>query len=370
MTQPPLPTIVIDARQYTTSTGRYVFRLVQYLEMIDKEHDYVVLLKPEDMDTRPFTNPRFKKVACPHKEFTFDEQIGLKNQLNELGADLVHFGITQQPVLYRGKVVTTMHDLITVRFKNPDKNPIVFVIKQQIYKWVNKKVAKKSDAIITPSEFVKNDVANYTGISPDKITITYESADPIVDSAQAINELKNAQFIMYIGRPTPHKNLERLIDAFSEIQKTRPELRLVLAGKKDSNYERIENSVNERGIPNVVFTDFISDGQLRWLYEHCRAYVFPSLSEGFGLPGLEAMAHGAPVVSSSATCLPEIYGSAAYYFDPLDTQDMILAINRVLEDSKLRSKLIESGHKQVKKYSWERMAKETLAVYKQVLGEV
>src|SRR4051812_29347680 len=100
--------IVVDAREYTTSTGRYMFRLLQYLDALDTEHDYTILLKPHDMNVYDFTNPNFKKVACPYKEFTFAEQLGLLRQVRSLKPDLVHFGKDHQPILYRGKVVTTM----------------------------------------------------------------------------------------------------------------------------------------------------------------------------------------------------------------------------------------------------------------------
>jgi glycosyltransferase involved in cell wall biosynthesis len=359
--------IVIDAREYTTSTGRYMFRLVQYLEKLDHKHDYVILLKPSDMNAYPLSNPHFTKVECPHKEFTFDEQIGFNKQLKALKPDLVHFGMVQQPVLYKGKSVTTMQDLTTARFRNPSKNPLIFTIKQQIYKWVNKRVAKKADAIITPSEYVKEDVAQYTGIDNNKITVTYEAADPITDKPESIDKLIGSRFIMYIGRPTPHKNLDRLINAFVELQKSKPDLMLVLAGKNDSNYERIKSSVKSRNIANIFFTGFVNDGQLRWLYENCQVYVFPSLSEGFGLPGLEAMAHGAPVASSNSTCLPEIYGNAAHYFNPLSIDSMASSIKDVLDNKSLRAELVKTGKIQVEKYSWERMAKQTLAVYEQVL---
>lgn len=133
--------------------------------------------------------------------------------------------------------------------------------------------------------------------------------------------------------------------------------------KKDANYQRIEQNVQKKGIKNVLFTDFVSESELRWLYENCEAYVFPSLSEGFGLPGLEAMIHGAPVVSSEATCLPEIYEDAAHYFDPTDTQAMADAINEVITDKDLRSRLIEAGKTQAAKYSWQTTAEQTLAIY-------
>lgn len=359
--------IVIDAREYTSTTGRYMFRLLQYLDELRINHELFILLKPSDMDVYDYQSANFHKVPCPHKEFTFDEQIGLKRQIENLQPDLVHFGMVQQPVWYRGKVVTTMHDLITTRFPNPAKNVLVYRFKQQVYKWVNKRVARKSQAIITPTQFVKDDVVHYTGISPNKITVTYEAADLIGDTAEPIAELVNKPFIMYLGRPTPHKNLERLIEAFRLLRAQHPNLTLVLAGKKDANYKRIEADVQARGIKNVYFTDFVSEGQLRWLYNSCQAYVFPSLSEGFGLPALEAMAHGAPIVSSNASCLPEVYGDAAHYFDPTDIQQMADAINEVLTDKVLRQRLLDNGAKQVNKYSWQRTAEQTLEVYNSVL---
>jgi glycosyltransferase involved in cell wall biosynthesis len=360
--------IAIDAREWGSSTGRYISNLVRQLEQIDSAHDYTILLAPKDIDKYEPGNPHFNKVACPHKEFTFDEQTGFKTQLEQLKPDLVHFGMVQQPVLYRGKTVTTMHDLTTIRFRNPAKNPVVFWTKQQVYKWVNKRVAHKSDAIITPTQFVKDDVVAYTHVNPAKITVTLEAADKISDPAEPVAGLEQAQFIMYVGRPTPHKNLGRLIDAYAELKKSHPQLKLVLAGKKDALYEAHERQVKALGLQDIVFTGFVSDGQLKWLYEHCAAYVFPSLSEGFGLPGLEAMAHGAPVASSNATCLPEVYGEAAEYFDPHSIQSIVLAIDRLLTDEERRSELIRLGQKQAAKYSWRRMAEQTLAVYEQVLN--
>jgi hypothetical protein len=167
--------IAIDARELRTSTGRYVERLLHYLQQIDTSHRYTVLLKPKDMDGWTPTNPNFTKLACPYKEFTFSEQLGFYHQLEQHNPDLVHFPMVQQPVLYRGKVVTTMQDLTGIRFSNPTKNPVIYTIKQAVYKWVNKRVAHKSDELITPTEFVKQDVAAYTGVNPAKITVTYEA---------------------------------------------------------------------------------------------------------------------------------------------------------------------------------------------------
>lgn len=361
--------IVIDARESGTTTGRYIDKLVENLYMLKSLHEIVIVTKTRRLDFFRELAPDFQVVESPYQEFTFGEQLGFKKQLDHLKADLVHFGMTQQPVMYKKRTVTTIHDLTTLRFRNPAKNPLVFDFKQQIYKYVVKKVAHKSAALLTGSQFVKADVVKFTGVDPAKITVTYEAADQITLPPRSTTALLKNQYIMYVGRPTPHKNLERLVQAFQLLQKQQSELKLALVGHQDANYRRLENFANKRCVNNIVFIGFADDAQLRWLYENCEAYIFPSLSEGFGLPGLEAMAHGAPVVSSNATCLPEIYGEAAEYFDPLDVQNMAEAIQKILTDVNLRTKLIKKGAAMVKLYSWKTMAQQTLDVYNHVLNE-
>jgi glycosyltransferase involved in cell wall biosynthesis len=360
--------IVIDARESGTSTGRYIDKLIEYLHVLKPAYDFVILTKPGRVNYIEHIAPNFSVIKTSFKEFTFEEQIGFKKQIESLNADLVHFGMVQQPILYHGRVVTTMHDLITVRFKNPSKKSLVFTVKQQVYKWVNKKVARKSLEIIVPTKFVKKDVARFTRVNPKKIIVTYESADHISDSAIPIKKLIDKRFIMYVGRPTPHKNLGVLIRAFSILQKKNPDLYLVLAGKTDVLYKKHQQDVTNKGIKHVIFTGFISDGELRWMYEHTVCYVFPSLAEGFGLPGLEAMAHGAPVASSNASCLPEVYGKGAIYFDPTDSGAVAMTVDAVINDTNYSNDLKKRGQKQLQKYSWERMAQETLEVYKRALS--
>lgn len=359
--------IVIDARELRTSSGRYVEKLLQYLQGIDENNHYSLLLKPKDLEGWKAPE-NFRKVECSVKEFTFAEQTKLLDQVKELGPDLVHFTFPQQPVRYKGKTITTIHDLTTLRFVNPSKNYLVFKMKQRIFSYVMKRSVKKSFKVIVPSQFVKDDLVRFSKIKPEKVVVTHESADKIPDKAEPVAQLENEQFLMYVGRPMPHKNLERLIDAFKLLKQEWPDLHLVLAGKMDDNYRKIEAKVNKDSIQGVMFTDFVSEGQLKWLYENCLVYVFPSLSEGFGLPALEAMIHGAPVASSNATCLPEIYGDAAKYFDPLDVSSISSVITEILSDIELRKQLIEAGKKQATKYSWERMAKQTLEIYNEALN--
>src|SRR3990167_440766 len=161
--------IVIDARESGTSTGRYVDKLIENLHQLKPNFEIVVLTKTPRVDFMKSIAPNFAVVESNFKEFTFAEQLGLKSQIKKLKADLVHFTMTQQPILYRGMVITTIHDLTTARERNPAKNPLVYTVKQWVYRWVIKKVAKKSQILITPSQFVKDDVAQYANVNPDKI---------------------------------------------------------------------------------------------------------------------------------------------------------------------------------------------------------
>lgn len=359
--------IAIDARESGTSTGRYIDKLVEHLHTLQPQHVVVVLTKAERVSYFQKISPSFQIEVSDFKEFTLAEQLGFARQLYRLRADLVHFNAPQQPVLYLKPSITTIHDLTTVRFNNPAKFLPIYKLKQLVYKLVIHIVARRAKRIIAISNFVKQDLAAFTHVDEHKIDVIYEAADPITEDPVAVASLRGKQFIMYAGRPLPHKNLRRLIDAFSLLLANYPQLHLVLVGKKYGLYEGHAKYAHKRAIKNVIFTDFVSDGRLSWLYQNCQAYIVASLSEGFGLPGLEAMQAGAPVVSSDSTCLPEIYGPGALYFDPLDTRDMAEKIAAVVSDDKLRKNLIQAGVTVAKKYSWAQTAEQTLAVYNRVL---
>jgi glycosyltransferase involved in cell wall biosynthesis len=360
--------VVIDARESGTSTGRYLDKLVENLHDLRPNYRITLLAKKKRVEHFEKTTPKFTTKVTRFKEFTFSEQLGYLWQIRKEKADLVFFPAAHQPILYFGKVVTTIQDLTTARFRNPSKNRIIFSIKQRVYIWLNKIVGKKSTKLITPTEFVKEDFARFGNINMRDITVTHEAADKIEDAAEPVEELEDKDFIMYVGRPQPHKNLDRLVDAFQKLQENNPELRLVFVGKKDLLYQRLRLLVKKRGLENVLFTGFVSEGQLRWLYEHTKVYVFPSLSEGFGLPGLEAMVHGAPVASSNATCLPEVYQDGALYFDPKNTDEMAETIQKLLTSQKLRESQVAKGRTVAKSYSWRRMAEQTLAVFDEALN--
>lgn len=369
----PQKHIVIDARIRRSSTGRYIDRLIEHIQDTTSLYRYTVLTQPDD-PWQP-TNPAFTVVHSKYKQFSFSplEQIGFAKQLYSLKADLVHFPMNQQPLLYMKPVVTSTLDLTMLRFTRPGKTPLpIFWVKMLGYRFLFWYSNKKSKAIITISNFVKDDLAKNYRFTRGKTTNTYcASEPPLPGKAVAPGFIApRVPFLLYVGSAFPHKNLLRLVDAFAELHKSNDRLRLVLVGKKEQYYHKLDTYISRRGLQDCVITpDFLPDEQLKWLYGHARLYVLPSLSEGFGLPGLEAMVHNCPLVSSNATCLPEIYGDAALYFNPNDTEDMVLKIERVLTDKVFAKELVERGKVQVTHYSWHRMAEQTLGVYKQVLGE-
>jgi len=354
--------IAIDARIINSSTGTYVERLLHYLQQIDKSSKYSVLLLPKDVDFWKPTPDNFTVKVADFDNYSFAEQIGFKRFLDKLSPDLVHFCMPQQPIFYKGAHVTTFHDLTLLRTYSSDKNWLAFHFKQLIGRFVFKRVLKTSKFILTPSRYTKNELLKFSNISADKIAVTPESADVFIDKLVPYKH-PFAEFIMYVGQQSDHKNIRRLGDAHQKLLQSHPNLGLILVGVINTKANLNKKYFKKKGYKNIEFTGFLPDSQRDWLYTNAAAYVFPSLMEGFGLPGLEAMGYGAPVVSSNATCLPEVYNNAAHYFDPYDTNAMAQAIDRVISDEKLRHKLVAEGYKQIVKYSWLRTAKQTHGVY-------
>lgn len=354
--------IVIDARIINSSTGTYVERLLHYLQQIDQTNEYTVLIPRKDRDYWKPTAPNFIVQTLDVPNYSWAEQTTLKNILNELAPDLVHFCMPQQPVLYRGAKVTTIHDLTLLKTYNSDKNWFVFRAKQLIGRGIFWAIGRTNDHIITPTEFTKKDYLRFAKIPAKKVSVTYEAADVNPGTTKPY-EHPFGEYLLYVGQQSDYKNIRRLAEAHQLLLQKKPNLGLILVGNKNASCKKNEAYFAKRKFKNIHFTGFISNEQRDWLYQHAIAYVFPSLMEGFGLPGLEAMGYGTPVISSNTTCLPEVYGSAAIYFDPTNVIKIADTILTVIDDETLRQTMTRKGYEQVKKYSWKKMAEETLAIY-------
>jgi len=364
--------IVIDARIRRTSTGPPVDRLLEYLQKLDSDFKYSILLEQDD-DWKP-SNRKFKPVACKYRQFSFNpiQQLTFARQLRRLKPDLVHFTMTgQQPIFYFGRQITFTHDLTMFKYARPGRLPKwLHRLRMLGYRLLVWQAHRKAEKILVPTEYVRDAVAKFHLFTGRKLLVTLEASEsPIAAEAKKPEMIdEDSSLILYVGSAFPHKNLKRFIRSFVILKQTRPNLKLVLVGRREYHLKQLKRWAKSKPFfADIVFTGFVEDAELKWLYRHAKAYVFPSLSEGFGLPGLEAMVDGCPVVSSDATCLPEVYGPAAHYFNPEDVSDMVTKIEDVLGNSRLRGRLIEKGYEQIKKYSWRKMAEQTLAVYKALL---
>lgn len=362
--------IVIDARIRKASTGRPVDRLLEYLQDLDRKNNYTILLAPND-EWRP-KNRKFKTATCKYKMFSFNplQQLTYAWQLYRLKPDLVHFTMTgQQPIFYFGKQITLTHDLTMFDYVRAGKLPVwLHRLRMLGYRFLLWQSHRKAKTILVPTEYVRDALYKRYLFVRRRIVVTLEASEPPIEAkTEPVNGIEQP-FILYVGSAFPHKNLERLAEAFEIIVAQKPETQLVFTGKLEYHAEQLKKLTQKLSYADhITFTGFVSDAQLKWLYMNASVYVFPSLSEGFGLPGLEAMAHGCPVVSSNATCLPEVHGDAAQYFNPNDTEDIAQTILRVMNSARLRQKLINEGYKQVKKFSWKRMCEQTKTVYDSVL---
>lgn len=367
--------IGIDARFYGPSAkglGRYVQKLLEHLEQMPSGHSFVVFLRKDGWDAYQPKSPRFQKVLADIPWYTVAEQMRLPGVLRSQHLDLMHFPHYNVPLLYRGAFVITIHDLIVSRYPTKRAStlgPVKMAVKRMAYKTVLRSAIHRSRTILTVSNFSKQELLRDYRVPPEKIIVTYEATEQLTHSSVPA-DLRGrfaalAPYCIYVGNAYPHKNLEGLLAAYVLLkQRMHPAPKLVLVGKEEYFYRRIKEEAARLGLDDtVVFTGFLDDAGLTAALEHASLYVFPSFDEGFGLPPLEAMQAGVPVASSNRSCLPEVLGDAAAYFDPAQPASIAEVVQRVLTHPGEQAHLRQRGFAQVRKYSWATLARKTLDVY-------
>lgn len=387
-------TIGIDARFYGPlgkGLGRYTQEIVDNVIALSNDDylNFVIFLSPDNFDEFICPNSKVRKELIKSRWYSLAEQFELPYRWYQAKIDLMHFPHFNVPLVKMGPYIVTIHDLILTKFpthRASTLHPIIYWLKDKAYRLIISSAVKYSCLIITVSNFTKNDLVKQFKVLADKIIVTYEGVANLskgkdslfvakLDSKKTL-EFYNIRcpFLLYVGNAYPHKNLEGLIQVFSKLHSSHPDLRLVLVGREDYFYNRVKevartNNLWQKENHNspVVFTGYVPDIDLETLFQAASLYVFPSLYEGFGLPPLEAMAHGCPVVSSNQASMPEILGEAATYFNPFDKEDIIAKIEELINNKDERNKLIALGHKQIEKYSWLECSRKTYEIYIQYL---
>jgi len=365
-------------RSSVAGIGRYSQNLIKNLLEIDSENQYILFMTSADAEEYQKgllkaslkyqnDNVKIKIVDIPH--FTLAEQTKLPKILEREKLDLMHFLNFNYPVSYKGKFITTIHDLTLLFY--PETAKKTNFIKKNAFRFVMKKACQNSAKIIAVSESTKKDIIKTFKINSEKIKVIYEASDDKTfaqttkEDLERLKEKYNLKtpVILTVGQFRPHKNLPALVEAFSKLRKEIPS-KLVILGKPDSKHTRLYEAIDKDKVKNdILLPGFVDNKELALWYKIASVFVFPSLYEGFGLPGLEAMMVGTPVVASNQSSLPEIYQDAALYFDPFNLEDISAKIKEVMTDKNLRDKLIQNGLRVSRQYSWKKTAEETLKLY-------
>jgi glycosyltransferase involved in cell wall biosynthesis len=347
--------------------GRYARGLIDGISRVDDQNRYDILM-PSGSDTLPQRpNLRYRMIRFPLFKRRFWEQVA---PLLTGHHDLLHFPYDSRVAWKRAKFVTTIHDVKPLLFPSGRSHAN---LGRLIERAVTGGPQGRIDHVLTDSECSKRDIMTHLGYPVDRLTVVYPGIDleqfrPAPLEKPSISPAR--PYVLCVAGADPTKNVEALIDAFARLPMTVREAHdLVLAGDFRRRTDLRARAVQAGIEDHTVFTGVVSDDRLIGLYRGATVFVFPSLYEGFGLPVLEAMACGCPVISSDVASLPEVAGDAAVLMNPQDTQALASVLEHVLRDADLQLTLRKRGLEQAAKFPWERTARETIAVYKRVLEQ-
>lgn len=357
-----------------TGIGTYTYQLLNNLDKVDQANDYLIFL-PENSSLNLGENFKVKTTTSSLGGNFWDE-VRVPNILTNQEIELYH--VPQNGVGLSNNIncrkAITLHDIIPLRMPETTSDRLRKIFNNELPKIIN-----SCEGIITVSEFSKQDISKEYNFPKDKIFVTHLAAEDIykplskckckkiIESKYGIQE----NFILYVGGFSPRKNILGIINAFSAIDKKfKSNIKLVITGKKGISYDKYKSRVDELNLTNsVIFTDFIPLNDLPVFYNASELLVYPSFYEGFGLPPLEAMACGTPVIVSNLTSLPEVCYDAALMVDPYNIDELSYTMERVLSDSLLKLTMIQKGLIRSSHYSWEITANKTISAYNTMINK-
>ncbi len=367
--------IAIDGRFITpniSGIGRYSLGLLQGIAELKPSYKIVVLINQLTYIPQNISNSGcFEFIIVESPVRSLKNQIELPKLLRRHNISVYHIPDGFAPITpIQSRLILTIHDLIRIRCRKllGKSKKVVFLA---LWKFWLRTQCNRASAIITVSAHSRNDIIDLMNVTPEKLHVIYNGVKRHPETVNEKDIIRKyglfENVILYLGRVAPYKNVVSLVNAFSILVKSKVNAVLMIAGAPDSRYPAVAMRVKQLGLEQkVIFTDQINDAELASIFAVSSVFVFPSLYEGFGLPPLEAMTYGVPVVSSNKTCLPEVLGNAAFFVDPTDPSEIADAILQVLQNNKLRNDLINKGLERAKMFTWEKAAEEHLKLYESI----
>ena len=359
-----------------TGLGRYTESLTRALHQLPLSNWQVYcLVNPGQKRSIVKALPKFEPVLVSARPYSFQEQLVLPGIVRKLKPDLTHYLHFNVPLRSPEPFVVTVHDLIKHHSRGlstTTRTIFTYPAKRIGYHLVVARAVKKAKRIITPSAWVKKDILSHYKIKAKKIINIAEAAAPSYFKTSIISKFALKEpYLIYVGNAYPHKNVVQLIKAVQIYNQTvKKQLKLVIITAKDFFYQQLRLKIRQLKAQDLIrIQGFTSDRELRSLYHHAKAFITASKFEGFGLPGLEAMAAGTLTLASNATSLPEVYGEAAWYFNPDDLDDIVKLIKKVVKLNPAKRRLrIKQGRHHARQFSWEEAARQTLNLYETSLN--
>lgn len=368
--------IAIDVRKVNDfGIGTYVRNLIRHLPKIDDHNEYLLLTYVEDESLVGSLSPGTELVTVATPNYSISEHFVIPAKLRKIRADLFHSPHYVLPWFTPCPSIVTIHDVIHLLF--PQYLPSRFA--GAYARRMIRRALDKAELVLTVSNSSKRDLLTFFEVPPEKILVIPNGIDASITDGLSVDDLARVKerfqlfgrTILFVGNIKPHKNVERLIAAFAKLQHEPDfsDLTLIVVGDEISKYPSLRRTVERHQVrAKVRFFGFVPELTLVALYKTADVFVFPSLYEGFGLPPLEAMANGTPVVTSNISSLPEVVGGAALTVDPYNIDEIALAIRRILSDRDLRTRLITDGYERAKQFSWEKSVAQVHQAYQQALG--
>lgn len=378
-------TILNPSKCNAIGAGHYTYQLIRHILDQDKENEYVLFFdfRVREKDIKKFSRPNTKIVFYPFSDYkkflpgAYNEILGAAT-LNKEKLDLLHVTSAKEriPTSYKGKMIVTINDLSALVV--PEALPRV---RRTRDKAVISYMAKKATRVITSSQSVCEGLTKHLQVDAGNMSVIYSGVDQrfFDDGTHTQKVIKKfditKKYILFLGTLEPTKNIARLMHAFAlfkeeRLQKTGKKYcdhQLVLAGKRGWLAQEFKQIAKDLGITkDIVFTGYVIGDELLPLFKHAEYFVLPSLYEGFGTTLLEAFATGTPSIAARVGSLPEIAGDAAYFVDPINTKEVAAAMARFSEDEELRESYRQKGLARAQEFDWDKTAKETLTIYKEV----